>query len=121
MHGFVRSPNAVVAPMAARRPVVTTRHGVELVDDYAWLRAANWQDVMRDPALLDPEIRAHLDAENAHTAAQLADTRDLQEVLFAEMKGRIKEDDSSVPSPDGPFEYYASYVIGGQYPLLARR
>jgi oligopeptidase B len=121
MHGFVKSPNAIVAPMAARRAVVTTRHGVELVDDYAWLRAANWQDVMRDPALLDPEIRAHLDAENAHTAAQLADTRDLQELLFAEMKGRIKEDDSSVPSPDGPFEYYASYVIGGQYPLLARR
>ncbi len=121
MHGFVKSPNAIVAPMAQRRPVTATRHGVELADDYAWLRAANWQDVMRDPALLDPEIRAHLDAENAHTAAQLADTRDLQELLFAEMKGRIKEDDSSVPSPDGPFEYYASYVIGGQYPRLARR
>ncbi len=121
MHGFVKSPNAIVAPMAKRLPAVTTRHGIEIVDDYAWLRASNWQDVMRDPSLLDPEIRAHLDAENAHTAAQLADTRDLQEVLFAEMKGRIKEDDSSVPSPDGPFEYYASYVIGGQYPLLVRR
>ena len=121
MHGFVKSPNAILAPMAKRHPVVTTRYGVELVDDYAWLRASNWQDVMRDPSLLDPEIRAHLDAENTHTAAQLADTRDLQEVLFAEMKGRIKEDDSSVPSPDGPFEYYTSYVIGGQYPRLARR
>ncbi|NJO22943.1 MAG: S9 family peptidase [Sphingomonadales bacterium] len=121
MHGFVKSPNAIVAPMAPRRPATTTHHGVDLNDDYAWLRASNWQDVMRDPALLDPEIRAHLDAENAHTAAQLANTLDLQEVLFAEMKGRIKEDDSSVPSPDGPFEYYASYVTGGQYPRLARR
>ncbi len=121
MRGFVESSNAIVAPMAPRRPTTTTRHGVDLVDDYAWLRASNWQDVMRDPALLDPEIRAHLDAENAHTAAQLADTRDLQEVLFAEMKGRIKEDDSSVPAPDGPFEYYASYITGGQYPRLARR
>jgi oligopeptidase B len=121
MHGFVKSPNAIVAPVAKRRPVTTTHHGIELVDDYAWLRASNWQDVMRDPSLLDPEIRAHLDAENAHTAAQLADTQDLQEVLFAEMRGRIKEDDSSVPSPDGPFEYYSSFITGGQYPLLARR
>ena len=121
MHGFVRSPNAIVAPMAPRRPLTTTHHGIDIVDDYAWLRASNWQDVMRDPALLDPEIRAHLDAENAYTAAQLADTRDLQETLYAEMRGRIKEDDSSVPAPDGPFEYYASYVTGGQYPRLARR
>ena len=57
-------------------PSSTTHHGVDLDDDYAWLRADNWQDVMRDPALLDPEIRAYLDAENAYTAAQLADTRD---------------------------------------------
>jgi oligopeptidase B len=121
MHGFVKSPNAITPPLAQRRPVVSTRHGVRLEDDYAWLRAENWQDVMRDPALLDPEIRAHLDAENAYTTAQLADTRDLQEALFVEMKGRIKEDDSSVPSPDGPFEYYTSFVTGGQYPRLARR
>jgi oligopeptidase B len=121
MHGFVKSPNAIAAPLARSRPVVCIRHGVELVDGYAWLRADNWQDVMRDPALLDPEIRAHLEAENAYTEAQLADTRDLQEILFAEMKGRIKEDDSSVPAPDGAYEYYASYVTGGQYPRLMRR
>jgi oligopeptidase B len=121
MHGFVKSPNAIAAPLARARPHVSMHHGVELADGYAWLRADNWQDVMREPALLDPEIRAHLDAENTYTEAQLADTRGLQEVLFAEMKGRIKEDDSSVPTPDGPFEYYVSYVAGGQYPKLMRR
>jgi oligopeptidase B len=121
MHGFVKSPNAIAAPIARRQPVVSRHHGVEVVDDYAWLRAANWQDVMRDPGLLDPEIRLHLEAENAHTEAQLADTKALQEILFAEMKGRIKEDDSSVPTPDGPFEYFASYVTGGQYPRLVRK
>lgn len=121
MHGFVTSPVAIAAPLARARPIVSSHHGVELLDGYAWLRADNWQDVMRDPALLDPEIRAHLEAENAYTEAQLADTRGLQEVLFAEMKARIKEDDSSVPTPDGPFEYYASYVTGGQYPKLMRR
>ncbi len=108
-------------PRAERRPVVSHHHGVEIVDEYAWLRADNWQDVMRDPSALDAGIRAYLDAENAYTTQQLADTAALQEHLFAEMKGRIKEDDSSVPSPDGPFDYASSYVIGGQYPRLVRR
>ena len=108
-------------PIAERRPIASHHHGVELVDEYAWLRADNWQEVMRDPSVLDAGIRAYLEAENAYTSAQLADTQALQETLFAEMKGRIKEDDSSVPSPDGPFEYTTSYVIGGQYPRLVRR
>ena len=76
------------------------------MDDYAWLRAANWQAVMRDPAQLDPAIRAHLEAENAYAEAFMADTKELQAQLLAEMKGRIKEDDASVPAPDGPFAYY---------------
>jgi oligopeptidase B len=121
MHAPMKSPNAAAPPSAARRPVTSTWHGETLTDDYAWLRADNWQDVMRDPGVLDPEIRAYLEAENAYTAAQLADTAGLQETLFAEMKGRIKEDDNSVPAPDGPFEYYASYITGGQYPRLMRR
>ncbi len=107
-------------PRAAKKPVHQIRHGVDLVDDYAWLRAGNWQDVMRDPAVLDAEIRAHLDAENAYTEAALAQTRVLQDKLFAEMKARIKEDDSSVPTPDGAFAYYTSFVTGGQYPRVMR-
>jgi oligopeptidase B len=95
-------------------------HGIERVDDYAWLRAGNWQAVMRDPALLDPEIRAYLEAENAYTKAAMADTEALQARLFGEMKGRIKEDDASVPAPDGAFAYYSRFVIGGQHPLFCR-
>lgn len=114
-----RSPP--MPPAVEMRPVRDTRHGIERVDDYAWLRAENWQEVMRDPAVLDADIRAVLDAENAYTAAIMADTEKLQELLFEEMKGRIKEDDSSVPSPDGPFAYYTRYVTGGQHPLFCRR
>jgi oligopeptidase B len=91
------------------------------VDEYAWLRAENWREVMRDPAALDPQIRAHLEAENAFTEVALADTQALQEELFAEMKGRLKQDDATVPAPDGPFEYFTSYVAGGQYARLCRR
>ena len=95
-------------------------HGHALTDDYGWLRASNWQDVMRDPEVLDPDIRRHLEAENAFTDAALGDTADLQALLFREMKARIKEDDSSVPAPDGPWSYASSYVTGGQYPRLVR-
>ncbi len=108
-------------PRAARRPSASIHHGVELVDDYAWLRAANWQAVLRDPSLLDPEIRAYLEAENAFTKEKLADTESLQAELFAEMKGRIKEDDAGVPAPDGAFAYYSRYVTGGQHPIFCRK
>jgi oligopeptidase B len=77
--------------------------------------------VMRNPALLDAEIRTYLEAENAYCDAKLADMRDLQDTLFAEMKARLKQDDSTVPSPHGAFEYYATYVTGGQYARLCRR
>jgi oligopeptidase B len=121
MHGLNRPLTRLAPPVAQRRPVFSVRHQVELVDEYAWLRADNWQEVMRDPALLAPEIRAYLEAENAFTQAALSDTVALQDALFAEMKARIKEDDSSVPAPDGDFEYFTSYVTGGQYPRVCRR
>jgi oligopeptidase B len=120
MHGRVEASTTAAAPRAARRPATSTWHGVTLVDDYAWLRADNWQDVMRDPALLDAEIRAYLEAENAYTAAALAETRDLQAALFTEMKARLKEDDRTVPAPDGPFSYFSRFVKGGQYPQVCR-
>src|SRR5690606_24373633 len=109
------------APLADRRPSVSTHHGIAREDDYAWLRADNWQAVMRDPHQLPADIRAHLEAENAYTKAVMADTEALQKTLFEEMKGRIKEDDSSVPAPDGAFDYYTRYVTGGQHPLFCRR
>ena len=108
-------------PCAARRTVNSIHHGIARVDDYAWLRASNWQAVIRDPALLDPEIKAYLEAENAYAKAMLADTETLQAKLFAEMKGRIKEDDAWVPACDGAFAYYKRYVMGGQHPLFCRQ
>ncbi len=108
------------APSAARRPETKRVHGVDLVDDYAWLRAENWQEVMRSPASLDPEIRDHLDAENAYTEAMLAGAEDLRATLFSELKGRIAEDDSSVPVKDGPWAYAVRWVTGGQQPIHVR-
>ena len=95
-------------------------HGIIRHDFYNWLRAKNWQDVFKTPALLDKEIRTHLEAENAYQKARMADTIDLQKQLFSEMKGRIKEDDSSVPVKDGPYAYGVSFTTGGEQPHYFR-
>ncbi len=116
-----RLQTRATAPRAEQRPQQTLWHGKTLEDPYGWLRAKNWQEVMREPEKLDSDIRAYLEAENAYTSAMLSETEALQGALFTEMKGRIKEDDSSVPTPDGSFEYFGRYVIGGQYPQVCRR
>ena len=113
--------NVPKPPRADKRPRVETWHGYEKRDDYHWLKAPNWQEVMHDPSLLPAEIRAFLEGENAYHEAVMADTRALQDKLFAELKGRIKEDDSSVPAPDGVYDYYSSYVTGGQHPRYCRK
>ena len=107
-------------PSAEKRPVSDTRHGITRVDNYGWLRAENWQDVMRDPSALPDDIREYLEAENAYQEALLAPTQDLQDALFEEMKARIKQDDSSVPAPDGPFAYQTRYEEGKEYPYFVR-
>jgi len=110
----------VTPPATEERPVSDTRHGITRVDEFAWLRADNWQEVFREPEVLDPAIRTHLEAENTYQQAMMADTAELQKLLFAEMKGRIKEDDSSVPMKHGPFAYGSGYRTGGQQPRFFR-
>ena len=107
-------------PVPEKRPHSDTRHGITRLDEYHWLRAENWQEVFRDPSLLDPAIRAHLEAENRYQDALMADTAALRKTLFQEMKGRIKEDDSSVPMKDGPYAYGSAYRIGGEQPRFFR-
>ena len=87
--GTARPEEAVSAgiapPVAARRPVRSVTHGFERVDDYAWLKAENWRDVMKDPAALAPDIRAYLEAENRYADAVLAPIAGLRAALFEEL------------------------------------
>ncbi|MEL6751987.1 MAG: S9 family peptidase, partial [Pseudomonadota bacterium] len=112
--------SSLTPPSAEKRLVSDTRHGIIRTDDYGWLRADNWQEVMRDPSVLPADIRAYLDAENTYQEAQFADTEALRETLFEELKGRIKQDDSSVPSPHGNYSYWSRYDEGAEYPLYMR-
>lgn len=109
------------APIAARKPHSATFHNVRREDPYHWLRADNWQEVMQKPETLDAEIRAYLEAENAYYQADFGDrTKDLQETIYKEIRGRIKEDDSGIPSPDGPWAYNSRMLEGKQYPQIVR-
>ncbi len=108
-------------PRAPRRPSTQTLHGVELRDDYAWLKAENWRDVMRDPTVLGTDIRSYLEAENAYSDDFFAPDGALKDTLLTEMRGRIKEDDAGVPSPDGAYAYYSRHRQGGQHPLFCRK
>jgi oligopeptidase B len=113
--------NSKTPPVAPRRPHSFTHHGITVSDDYAWLKDENWQEVLREPSVLKPDIRAYLEAENAYADAVLGHTAPLQKKLIAEMRGRIKEDDSSVPSPDGPFAYFQKYREGGEHEQIGRQ
>jgi oligopeptidase B len=106
------------APTPAKKPFQDTHHGVTRSDEYAWLRDDNWQAVMKQPSALDGEIRAHLEAENAYTDKVMAPTQALQEMLFSEMRGRILEDEASVPVAQGRLAWATRYVTGGEHPLI---
>ena len=102
-------------PIAARRPETKTVHGVTLTDDYAWLRDPGYPEV-KDAAILD-----YLKAENALFEDAMAPHASLIETIFQEMKGRIKEDDQSVPAKDGEWLYWRAFETGGQYRKWWRR
>ena len=109
-------------PLAKRKDKTIEQAGRTRTDPYHWLKDENWQQVMRDPSVLRSDIREYLEAENGFTKANLEEPHTaLCEQLVAEMRGRIKEGDSSVPSVDGPYAYYSRYREGGEYPVFARK
>jgi oligopeptidase B len=102
-------PNLPAPPSAEQRPHSYTRHGVTIDDPWAWLRDPNYPDVG------DEAVLAYLKAENAYFEAAMAPHKALTDQLFEEMKGRIKEDDSSVPMKDGDWLYWWAFKPGTQY------
>ncbi len=96
-------------PLAPRRPVTETRHGHERTDAYDWLREKD-----------SPEVRAHLDAENAYTAARTEHLADLRASIFGEIKARTRETDLSVPTRNRGYWYYGRSFEGREYGASCR-
>jgi oligopeptidase B len=102
-------------PIAEQRPYSYERHGITIQDPWHWLRDDSY------PTVDDPDILAYLNAENAYFEAAMAPHRPLIDTLFQEMRGRIQEDDSSVPVRDGDFLYWWAFAPGAQYRTWYRR
>ncbi|GBQ90859.1 oligopeptidase B [Acetobacter nitrogenifigens DSM 23921 = NBRC 105050] len=110
-----------VAPPAARKdPRTIEQLGRTRTDDYAWMKDDNWQAVLRDPTLLRADIAEHLRAENAYSDSVLASTQALQAEIVAEMKGRLREDESYPALPHGVWRYGVRYEAGAQQPRHVR-
>ena len=103
--------SAPVPPVAAQKPHVV-KGPVDRNDPYYWLR---------DDTRKNPEMLAYLNAENAYADAVLAPTKPLQDKLYSEFIGRIKQDDSSVPVRERGYFYYTRFNVGQDYPIVARK
>lgn len=97
-------------PAAPRKPHSITQHGETRVDNYRWLRQRE-----------DPDTLKYLHAELEYLEESTAGTKPLQEALFSEMKGRLKEADSTVPEKRGGYLYYQRTEAGRQYPVFCRK
>ena len=96
-------------PIAARKPHMNEAHGVKWEDEWHWIRDQNYPNVQ------DEDVLEYLKAENAYFEAAMAPHKELTDQLFEEMKGRIKEDDSTVPIKDGDWLYWSEFKQGTQY------
>ena len=109
--GYALAQAVPTPPVAAQKPY-TVKGPKDRNDPYYWVR---------DDSRKDPQMLAYLNAENAYADALLADTKPLQETLFTEFVGRIKQDDSSVPARQRGYYYYTRFETGGDYPIIARK
>lgn len=101
----VQPPVAEVLPFE-----ITPKHGDVRVDNYYWMNDRE-----------NPKVIEYLSAENQYLDTMMGHTKVFQERLFNEMKGRIKEDDSTVPYKLDDYYYYVRYVEGGEYPVYCRK
>ncbi len=97
-------------PTTEKKPKTTEINGDKLVDNYFWLREKS-----------NPDVIAHLEAENAYTAAVMKPTEALQEKLYNEILSHIKQTDISVPYRWGDYFYYTRTIEGKQYPVYCRK
>ena len=107
---LVLSAQTVTPPVAKKVPRVDTVAGHVMTDNYFWLRNR-----------ADSDVIPYLEAENRYTEAMMADTKALQDTIYKEMVGRLKQTDLTVPTKIGPYYYYSRTVEGKQYTIYARK
>ena len=109
------------APIAEKQPQKLEKHGDIRVDDYFWMRLSDAQKNASEKDTQTQKVYDYLNAENSYFESVMGYTKDFQGTLFEEMKGRIKEDDESVPYKKNGYYYITRYEKGQQYPIYARK
>ncbi|MGB2384293.1 MAG: oligopeptidase B, partial [Flavobacteriales bacterium] len=109
------------APVADKQEHITEIHGLELKDDYFWMRLSDAQKEAETPDVQTTAVVDYLNAENDYKTEVLKPTEAFQESLFEEIVGRIKQDDQSVPLLDNGYYYYTRYEEGKEYPIHCRK
>ncbi|OAD42573.1 S9 family peptidase [Polaribacter atrinae] len=109
------------APVAEKQPSKLEKHGDVRIDNYFWMRLSDEQKNAIDKDAQTQKVVNYLEEENTYYKEVTAYTKPFQEELFEEMKGRIKEDDSSVPYKDNGYFYITRYETGNQYPIYSRK
>ncbi|MGG8496720.1 S9 family peptidase [Tenacibaculum sp. TC6] len=112
---------AAKAPIAEKQLTKLEKHGDVRVDNYFWMRLTDDQKNAEVKDEQTQKVYDYLNAENDYYDKMTAETKTFQEELFEEMKGRIKEDDESVPYKENGYYYITRYEIGGQYPIYSRK
>ena len=108
-------------PIAHQVPHKITTHGDVRIDPYYWMRLSDEQKNATEKDEQTQSVLQYLDQENAYTKLSLAHTDALQNKLFLEMKGRIKETDQSVPVKDNGYWYYTRFEEGKDYAFYCRK
>ena len=108
-------------PQLKKKTEIKSCHNISWEDDYSWVHQSNILDVLKDSSKLDPEVRKYLEEENEFTNYHLEDTKDIQKILFNEIKGRIKLEDESIPFKDKNYEYWTKTTATGNYSIKLRK
>jgi oligopeptidase B len=119
--GYKTEKIEVHPPIAEKIPQELTLHGETRIDPYYWMRLSDQQKNAPEPDRQTRKVLDYLQAENAYKDSVLADTKPLQEKLFQEIIGRIKQDDSSVPYFKNGYWYYTRFEEGDEYPVYCRK
>ena len=108
-------------PQLKKKPELKSCHNVTWEDDYSWIHQENILEVLKDSSKLIPEVRKYLEDENDYFSHQMSDTKEIQKVLFDEIKGRIKLDDESLPFKDVRYSYWTKTTTKGNYSIKLRK
>lgn len=105
-------------PVLTPKHFETCFHNIKRLDEFSWVKADNWQEVLKNPETLPDEIRNYLEAENEYVDELLKPVKGLAKELLEEMKAQVPDEDKQVPVPDGDFLYWQEFSQGQEHPCF---